>query len=581
MTTSSLLPVQPRFRRLFGDRTSADRAVAQRARNLAIFLAVVVVAYHYSLSTLFRTIQSDTPLAYLGLVPVIALGLAAVRARPADDEPSIHDREVDYIVGIPLLLASLAINILLPARLSSFFWIWRVDLLALPLFVAGTIALLFGVRTLWRGRFPIFFLLLAWPLPYTTFLTSQLRAFTNATVTGVKAGLAVFPVARSIPSPDGTLFQVVHSHKAFPVSVASACSGVNGVVGYALVALAFLFVVKGGNLRKIAWLVTGLALVWLLNVVRIVAIFAAGRQWGERVAIDALHPYLGLVTFSVGVIIMLLLLRRFGLEVSRFASKAGPPEGPGSASGGSVLRPPAVPRTRLAVAIIASVALLSGIINTSLQTFDIVADAVGTPRLESFLVHPSHPDGWKVFKESQFDWARQFFGSDSVWWRYIYRWDRKQPSAFHTNSIIIADVISTSDLGSFSAYGIEACYNFHGYSLKAINSIDLGGVVGHVVAYQNAESRSDWTNVYWINPVKTASGTRYERVNLMLVNAARSAFTAPVPSPSVARSLGIQIEDAIAGGSLTSSGPKLNHTRAFLAAFAADLLRHQQPARAA
>ena len=230
--------------------------------------------------------------------------------------------------------------------------------------------------------------------------------------------------------------------------------------------------------------------------------------------------------------------------------------------------------------IIVAVALLSGIINTSLQTFDVVADAVGTPRLESFLVHPSHPLGWRVFKETQFVWARQFFGSDSVWWRYIYRWDRGQSSPFHTSSIVIADVVSTSDLGSFSAYGIEACYNFHGYSLKSINSIDLGGVVGHVVAYQNAESRADWTNVYWINPVKTTSGTRYERVNLMMVNAARSAFTAPIPSPSVARSLGIQIEDAIAGGSLTSSGPKLAHTRAFLAAFAADLLRRQRPARA-
>jgi exosortase/archaeosortase family protein len=577
--TSLLLPARTGVRRFLGEFTSEDRAVAQRARNLAIFIAVVVVAYHYSLSTLFRTLQSDTPLAYLGLVPVLALGLAATRARPAPNEPDIHDRQVDYIVGIPLLLTSLAVNIVLPVKLSSFFWIWRVDLLAFPLFVAGTIALLFGVRTLWRGRIPILFLFLAWPLPYTSLLTNQLNTFTDATVSAVRVILGAVPVAHSIPSTDGTLFQIVYHHKPFPVSVASACSGVNGVVGYALVAIAFLAIVKGKLWRKLAWLLTGLAVVWSLNVVRIIGIFAAGHAWGEKVAIDALHPYLGLVTFSIAVLIMLALLGRFGLEVNLGSAKSPPPDAPKDPP---PPRKPAVPKTRLAVGIIAVLALLSGIVNTSLKSYDAVANAVGTPRLASFLTTPSHPQGWKVYRVAQFEWAKQFFGSDSTWWRYDYHWSAKTVSPFHSNSTVIADVISTSDLSSFSTYGIEACYNFHGFSLKAVNSIDLhSGVVGHVVAYQNnTDDRSEWTNVYWINPVNTPSGIRYERVNLMMINAARSDFSAPVPAPSVARSLGLQIENALSGGG-SGSGPKLDRTRAFLAAFAADLIRHQRPAPAA
>ena len=75
-------------------------------------------------------------------------------------------------------------------------------------------------------------------------------------------------------------------------------------------------------------------------------------------------------------------------------------------------------------------------------------------------------------------------------------------------------------------------------------------------------------------PVKTSEGTRYERVNLMVINSAKVQFNAPVPSPSVARSLGIKIEDALTGGS--SGGSTLDKTKAFLAAFAADLVRHQQ-----
>src|SRR3981081_3132517 len=58
-----------------------------------IFICLVVLAYHYSLTTIIRSLNSETPLAYLGLVPVIALLLAVVRIRPAPYEPPIHDRQ--------------------------------------------------------------------------------------------------------------------------------------------------------------------------------------------------------------------------------------------------------------------------------------------------------------------------------------------------------------------------------------------------------------------------------------------------------------------------------------------------------
>ena len=226
--------------------------------------------------------------------------------------------------------------------------------------------------------------------------------------------------------------------------------------------------------------------------------------------------------------------------------------------------------------IVSVLAILSGIVNSSLQSFDLVASSLGSPRLEAFLTHPSRPAGWLVYKVAQFVWARQFFGSDSTWYRYDYHWDGQTPTQFHTTSTIVADVVSTSDLSSFSSYGIEACYDFHGYTLNAVNTVDLGGAVAHVVGYKN-NFGSQWINVYWISPVSTPGGTRYERINLMLINAAHSDTTARIPKPSVARSLGIEIEDALTG-TTTSAGPRLDHTRAFLAAFAAALVHRQSAA---
>jgi hypothetical protein len=66
-----------------------------------------------------RALDLDTPLAYLGLVPFMALGIGLLRARPEPGEPAIHDREIDYIVGVPLLAIALLVVTLLTGRLSS------------------------------------------------------------------------------------------------------------------------------------------------------------------------------------------------------------------------------------------------------------------------------------------------------------------------------------------------------------------------------------------------------------------------------------------------------------------------------
>ncbi|MGH9072527.1 MAG: archaeosortase/exosortase family protein, partial [Acidimicrobiales bacterium] len=230
--------------------------------RVAVVLGAVVAAYHFSLVSLLHSLGLDTPLAYLGLVPVIALLLGTQRARPALGDPPIHDRQIDYIIGTPLLLAAVAIVTLLPAQLSTFFWVWRIDLLSLPLFVAGAVSIAFGTRALWRLRFPIAFLLLAWPFPYTALLAGWLDSFTTFTTGALGKVLAVVPVAQPVVG-DGSLFQVAHGGGSFVVSVASACSGANGMVGFLLIGVAFTFLVRGRRVPKAVWLAAGLTLVWV------------------------------------------------------------------------------------------------------------------------------------------------------------------------------------------------------------------------------------------------------------------------------------------------------------------------------
>jgi exosortase/archaeosortase family protein len=531
--------------------------------QMAVLLVVVGVAYNYSLSTLIQNAGLETPLAYVSLVPAIALALAAVRARPLRPEPAIHDRQVDYIVGLPLVGGALAANLLLPGKMSAMFWVWRIDLLTLPVFVAGAVAIIFGVRVLWRQKLAVGYLFLGWPYPYSTVLLKVLDAFTAATLVGIREIVKILPVAKSVTSPDGTLFVVVHHGVSFPLSVVSACSGVNSVVGFLLIGSAFAAVVHGPIVRKVLWLVGGMLLLWAINLGRITFIFWAGKTWGEHVAIDILHPFIGLVTFSVGVLFLVLLIQPLGMHVGSAPPTGShsirPPSGPTETKGS-----PAVPKVYAAVIVVTVIAIILGISNVGLKSYNLVADASGQPKLTAYIAAPVAPVGWRTRRIDVFNWAKPLFGDTSVWDRYLLT--ATEGGDLHTSVPVVADVIVTPELDTFAAYGVEACYQFHGYSLRDVAEVNIGGgITGQAMSY-TSQTYGSWSIVYWIIPVKLGTQTTYERVVLYVQN-----NKSGVVVPATSKISGIKS----VAGSLGPSDLPLIQNREFLVAFARELVQSE------
>jgi exosortase/archaeosortase family protein len=348
-------------------------------------LALVTGAYYYSLATLVRGLGLDTPLGYLGLVPLISLILMATRALAPHAELDIHDRYSDYIIGVSLLMAALGTLVIVPIRLSTFYWQWRFDLLSLPFFVGGTISIVFGLRALWRVRLGVLFLFLAWPLPYIVLINGQLQAFTNLTLGLVRGILRVVPLAQPLASSDGSLFWVPASGSAFAVSVSSAGSGLNGMVGFLLVAAAFASLVRGRLLAKVAWLASGLSLIWVLDIARILTIFTAGHTFGERFALQVLHPAMAIV-FNLGVLGMIALLPLFKLHLGALSS-AGARPAPRSR--------PAVKHARVALIIVGAAALVTAAADTRPLHTQLLAGDLRPPRLQAFHATSVHVVGWK------------------------------------------------------------------------------------------------------------------------------------------------------------------------------------------
>jgi exosortase/archaeosortase family protein len=514
----------------------------------------VIVAYQTSLWSLVRGITVDTPLAYLGLVPLIAAVLGFVLARPRPGEPEIHDRMVDRIVGIPMIAIALAALILLPPRMSVVYWLWRIDLLTMPLFVAGVITLLFGVRMLWRTKAAVLFLFLAWPMPARWAVTSLLDFLTNLTARAVRFIVGIVPLASPVMGDDAS-FLIPHGVEGFRVQIASACSGANGLVGFLLLAGAVSLVLRGSRWRKLAWLGVGSLFMVVLNVIRILLILLVGRFAGETASIDVLHPGVGLLTFNVGVVVMVLVAHRFGLSLPRFT-------GPSRTT--TILR--AVPTVRQTLLVLLPVALLAGVFDYGLTRYDPIASSVGTPRLAGFARTSTELDGFTADAVATFTNGRRFFGEDSSWVRFSYR-------GFGTTDLrsdvpVLADVINTPNLQSFSDFGLEACYQFHGYGMQDVRRVDLGsGVTGTVLRWEDPANGLKWTTLYWIWAIRQGNEIRYERVVLLLNEVDAATLIAPEVTEETADRFAFSAEELLGGRAGSDLTEREVALRAFIVTF--------------
>ncbi|MEX0768011.1 MAG: exosortase/archaeosortase family protein, partial [Microthrixaceae bacterium] len=382
------------------------------------------------------------------------------------------------------------------------------------------------------------------------------------TAAAIRIAVGIIPVASAIPG-DGITFRVPFSGAAngdgFLVQVASACSGANGLLGFLLVAGAFAIVVKGAKSAKFLWLMTGLVLVWVFNVIRIMAILAVGRFFGETASIDVLHPIAGLVTFNAGVLIMVLNANRFGLTLPSYS-------GPSRTQ--SVLA--AVPSAKRALIGILAIASLGAFFNFNLTSYDPIASSVGTPRVGKFSQVSLKPLGFDGEPVGSFENGKRFFGEDSSWTRYQYSGTGTE--TLGSEVPVLADVINSGNLQAFSDFGLEACYNFHGYSTQGVKRVDLGnGVVGTVLNWADLDELA-WTTVYWIWAVSSGNEVRYERVVLLLNDSKDSRVASPPLETSAARQLGIRADEAVRGGASNAVTDRQAEQRTFLVQFARSVI---------
>jgi len=228
----------------------------------------------------------------------------------------------------------------------------------------------------------------------------------------------------------------------------------------------------------------------------------------------------------------------------------------------------AVPKPFLAVVVVVVASLIIGFGDVELRSYNLVAGVAGQAKLDAYVRGPVAPDGWSAEYETTFGWAKPLFGDSSVWNRYVLHNVGGGP--LRTSTTVVADVINTPDLSSFSAFGIQACYTFHGYSLADVTQVALvGGVTGQAMSYTSQQYGS-WSIVYWILPVKMTDGsTSYERTVLYVQNPSQGVLIKGLTTGNSVRNIGGSLNSS------TAADRALINNRTFLIAFADQLLYAQ------
>ena len=411
--------------------------------RLVLVAAAVGVASAYSLVSLLNSWRAASPVGELAIVPLLALllGVQAVRRHPFLG--TVRPGRLDVLLGGAGIALVAAVLVVGPVWVGNYFWATRLDLLAVPLLAASFVALLVGTRAVLAFLFPLAYLALAWPLPLLALLDIGLRPITALTSAGVRAALVVVPLATPVSSEGDLTLRVAGPH-AFEVTVASACSGVQGVVGILLIGTAAMYVVRGRARRRLLWLAAGVAAALVVNLLRILAIVAVGSVWGESAAIDVLHPVAGFLLLDAVALAMLLLLPRFGLTLRSGAPIVG--DVPLTVPDAGVAPLPRGRYRRRAAAVIVVAALL-GVADFGLRDAAGAFDNSGLPAAQPLSLTRAQPPGTTITALGPYDWSRAYFGENSTWRRFVLR-----PVTARTGYTVWLDSIVTDDMGALHAH---------------------------------------------------------------------------------------------------------------------------------
>lgn len=157
---------------------------------------LTLIAFHSTLANLVMVTRAGAIGSYAWTVPVAGVMAAIAVARRDRTELPIHDRQADLILGTMGLVFALLLHGVLLQRYALYFYLLRLDLVAMWMFVLSSAVVLFGLRPVFRFVRIWVLLLMVFPLPFYIMVIllggNQVAAgLTTLLIAGTATGIAV------------------------------------------------------------------------------------------------------------------------------------------------------------------------------------------------------------------------------------------------------------------------------------------------------------------------------------------------------------------------------------------------------
>ena len=519
--------------------------------TLAFILIATPLAFWYSLSTLSDLAVSNTPLAFVVVVPFLAGYLLIHRGRGLRLDRDSSDPFLDVLIGGGLLVLSFYVIFVLPLQLSWYYWLARLDLLAIPLVATALVILFWGVgsvSTLWPA---LVYLALIWTYPLTLF-----QQFAGPFLTTLSAGFGAFVVeAFSLPftiAPDDPYRFVTTGSNAASIIISSVCSGQDALLGFVLIGMPLLITWKGSFTAKLSWLLTGAIVAWLSNLVRIAILLVLASRYGESFTISTVHPVLGTILFVLAFVGMLLMTSSFEIQTHA-------PTPPDSVS---VAAPSHTSLVSYALAVVAVAILATGQIG--LRSFSGL-NAESRPAVPVATVQAVLPElpGWTRTDVNPIDW-QDLFGVGSVAHVFAYE---AQPAS------VVVQLVATPNRSLLDSYSPLNCDLFHGEAIVGVTTADLG----HGVNAQLIESRDGSLNedtLYWFMPLLVDNQVQHVRIALLADTQMLPIYPTKTPSLTPSPGLGLRgtLSSSLTGFAAASAHPAYAQLDPYLVGFGRQLV---------
>lgn len=472
-------------------------AFLRRHWRLVGFILCGIVPFAPSIWAMQSFLLADNA---LGFVPFMLPAAAVVfwaRSR-SNAAPTKRDVLLDCFFAGPAIVIALFALFLVPAKLSWYFWLYRVDLFAMTLVVMASAFIFLGYNQVLRSWQAFMLLFLCWPYPVVRFQELLVGPMTTVTVLAGRAATAAFELPYKV---EGGSFTSTHLRPDdnFSITLSSLCSGSALTMGFLLVGLFLICLMRGRLTQRLRWLALGAVLAYLANLIRVAALLVTATNVDYAFAIDTLHPVLGLVLFAIVVLTMLVLLKPFGLELTMGEGGSHRSWEPVEGGGRALL---------VLFALMGGIAGLTGVFVAEAQQFSFLGTGQGAPVVDVSSERTILPEaaGWTLTHIERIGWS-DLYGDSSRGDLFAY--------AFPKGPTVIAQVVVADQKAALDRYSIEQCIIFHRAKVEAVEYVSLPrGMTGVIVhdTYQGIPSSA----LYWEHPVRVDGVIKHVRIALLL-----------------------------------------------------------------